>query len=90
MDSILTLPDCWHVDGWRRGVMGVAVHRGANGFRIGVRIYRDYRSRSGGVNVAGGASSIWGVLLGAILIGIINNSLNLIHVSPFWKLAIIG
>ncbi|MDD3521112.1 MAG: ABC transporter permease [Actinomycetota bacterium] len=44
----------------------------------------------GGVAVAGGSGSIWGVLFGAILIGAINSSLNLIGVSPFWKLAING
>jgi len=44
----------------------------------------------GGVAIAGGSGSIWGVLFGAILIGAINNSLNLIRVSPFWKLAING
>lgn len=44
----------------------------------------------GGVNIAGGSGSIWGVLLGSILIGIINNALNLVRISPFWKLAING
>jgi rhamnose transport system permease protein len=44
----------------------------------------------GGVAVAGGSGSIWGVLFGSILIGAINSSLNLIGVSPFWKLAING
>jgi rhamnose transport system permease protein len=44
----------------------------------------------GGVKVTGGSGSILGVLLGSVLIGVINNSLNLIRVSPFWKLAING
>ena len=44
----------------------------------------------GGVKVTGGSGSILGVLLGSILIGVINNALNLIRVSPFWKLAING
>ncbi len=44
----------------------------------------------GGINVAGGSGSIWGVLLGSLLIGIINNALNLVRISPFWKLAING
>lgn len=44
----------------------------------------------GGVKSTGGSGSIIGVLFGAILIGVINNSLNIIHVSPFWKLAING
>ncbi|MBN1838352.1 MAG: ABC transporter permease [Spirochaetales bacterium] len=44
----------------------------------------------GGVKVTGGSGSIFGVLVGSILIGVINNALNLIRVSPFWKLAING
>ena len=44
----------------------------------------------GGVNIAGGSGSIWGVLIGSLLIGIINNALNLVRISPFWKLAING
>ncbi|NQT87016.1 hypothetical protein HQ560_09645 [bacterium] len=44
----------------------------------------------GGVNIAGGSGSVLGVLLGAVLIGTITNSLNLARVSPFWKLAING
>ena len=44
----------------------------------------------GGVNVAGGSGSIFGVLLGSLLIGVINNALNLVRISPFWKLAING
>jgi rhamnose transport system permease protein len=44
----------------------------------------------GGVSIFGGSGSIIGVLFGSILIGTINNSLNIIRVSPFWKLAING
>jgi rhamnose transport system permease protein len=44
----------------------------------------------GGVNIAGGSGSIFGVLLGSLLIGVINNSLNIVRISPFWKLAING
>lgn len=44
----------------------------------------------GGVNVTGGSGSIFGVLFGALLIGVINNALNLVRISPFWKLAING
>lgn len=42
----------------------------------------------GGVNIAGGVGKISGVLLGSILIGILNNALPLLNVSPFWQMAI--
>lgn len=44
----------------------------------------------GGVSVSGGAGKISGVLLGTLLLGIINNALPLINVSPFWQNAIQG
>jgi rhamnose transport system permease protein len=44
----------------------------------------------GGVFIFGGSGSIPGVLLGSLLLGIVANALNLIRVSPFWKLAIQG
>jgi len=44
----------------------------------------------GGVSIAGGVGKISGVLLGAILLGILNNALPLINVSPFWQTGIQG
>ncbi len=44
----------------------------------------------GGVNMAGGSGRIMGILLGALLLGIINNALPLVNVSPFWQTFIQG
>lgn len=44
----------------------------------------------GGVSISGGVGTVPGVLLGALLLGIIENSLILIHISPFWQLAAQG
>jgi len=44
----------------------------------------------GGVSTLGGSGTIPGVLLGSLLLGIIINALNLIRISPFWKLAVQG
>ncbi len=44
----------------------------------------------GGVSINGGVGKITGVLLGALLLGVLNNALPLIHVSPFWQSAIEG
>jgi rhamnose transport system permease protein len=44
----------------------------------------------GGVNIFGGSGSVLGVILGAFLLGIINNSLTLVQISPFWQLAFQG
>ncbi|WP_137151318.1 ABC transporter permease [Devosia sp. FKR38] len=44
----------------------------------------------GGVSIAGGIGSVGGVLLGAIFLGVINNALPVINISPFWQMAISG
>lgn len=44
----------------------------------------------GGVNSAGGSGTISGIFLGSLLLGILNNALPLINVSPFWQQAIQG
>jgi rhamnose transport system permease protein len=44
----------------------------------------------GGVSISGGVGTVTGVLLGALLLGIIQNALTLIRISPFWQLAAQG
>jgi rhamnose transport system permease protein len=44
----------------------------------------------GGVSIAGGTGTISGILLGALLLGILNNALPLVNVSPFWQTFIQG
>ncbi len=44
----------------------------------------------GGVSIAGGIGSVGGVLLGALFLGIVKNALPVVHISPFWQLAISG
>lgn len=44
----------------------------------------------GGVSIAGGVGKISGILLGSIFIGMLNNALPLLNVSPFWQMMIQG
>ena len=44
----------------------------------------------GGVNIFGGSGGVAGVVLGAFLLGIIENALTLVRISPFWQLAAQG
>ena len=44
----------------------------------------------GGVSTLGGSGGVLGVVLGAFLLGIIQNSLTLVRISPFWQLAAQG
>lgn len=44
----------------------------------------------GGTSLAGGEGSIMGTVIGAIIIGVLNNGLNLMDVSPFYQLIVKG
>lgn len=44
----------------------------------------------GGISIAGGIGSVAGTVLGALFLGVINNALPVINVSPFWQMAIAG
>jgi rhamnose transport system permease protein len=44
----------------------------------------------GGVSMLGGIGSVPGILLGALILGIIQNGLTLSSISPFWQLAVQG
>ncbi len=44
----------------------------------------------GGVSFAGGVGTLPGLLLGVFVLGIINNAVNLVGISPFWKQVLYG
>ena len=44
----------------------------------------------GGVSISGGVGTVPGVLLGSLLLGIIQNALTIVRISPFWQLAAQG
>ncbi|MEA5428735.1 ABC transporter permease [Arcicella lustrica] len=44
----------------------------------------------GGTSLSGGRGSILGTVLGAIIIGVLNNGLVLLNVSPFWQQVVKG
>lgn len=44
----------------------------------------------GGISTMGGTGRVFGCLFGALFLGVINNALPVIGVSPFWQMAISG
>lgn len=44
----------------------------------------------GGTSLSGGRGSILGTVLGCLIIGVLNNGLALLKVSPFWQLVVKG
>lgn len=44
----------------------------------------------GGTSVSGGEGSMYGTIIGALIIGIIQNGLNLLQINAFWQQIVIG
>ncbi len=44
----------------------------------------------GGVNIAGGSGTVGGVILGSLFLGVVNNALPVLRLSPFLQMAIQG
>jgi len=44
----------------------------------------------GGTSLSGGRGSILGTVLGCLIIGVLNNGLFLLNVSPFWQQVVKG
>ena len=44
----------------------------------------------GGVSIAGGVGTVFGVVAGCLFLGVIRSALPLIGISPFWQMAVNG
>ena len=44
----------------------------------------------GGASLAGGAGTMAGTLIGALIMGVVRNGLNLLNVSAYWQKSAIG
>lgn len=44
----------------------------------------------GGASLSGGSGTIWGAILGALVIGVLRNGCNLLDISAFWQQVAIG
>ncbi len=44
----------------------------------------------GGTSLSGGKGTVWGTVMGAVIIGVLNNGFVLLDVSPFWQKVVKG
>ena len=44
----------------------------------------------GGTSLAGGQGTIIGTVIGVLIMGVLNNGIILLGISPFWQMTIVG
>ena len=76
------------------GVAGVIVagRIGSGNPQLGMTMELDVITATviGGTSFKGGVGMVWGVVVGALLLGVINNGLDLMNVSPFMQMIVKG
>ena len=74
------------------GVMSAARLYAANGLQLGQSYELDAIAAVilGGTSFVGGIGSIWGTLIGALIIAVLTNGLILLGVSDIWQFIIKG
>ena len=74
------------------GVMSAAQLYSANGLQLGQSYELDAIAAVilGGTSFVGGIGSIWGTLIGALIIAVLSNGLILLGVSDIWQLIVKG
>lgn len=68
------------------GLTGLAVPSAATAYELDVIT----AVLLGGTSLAGGEGSVWGTLIGVMIIGVINNGMILLNIPPYWQIAAKG
>ena len=91
--NVLTF--CYTMSGIMAALAGI-VSVGRSGICNGANATQPYDTDAiaaciiGGASFTGGKGTIWGTLIGAMIMAVIRNGLNLLNVSSFWQQIVIG
>lgn len=75
--------------GMLAGLAGIVVSSrissGQPGLGVGYELDAITAAVIGGTSLSGGIGTVWGTVVGALIIGVLNNSLDLLNVSAYWQ-----
>lgn len=71
-------------------VLSSRIGSGQPGLAVGLELDAIAAAVIGGTSLSGGVGTIWGTIIGALIIGVLNNGLDLLNVSAYWQTIIKG
>lgn len=71
-------------------VLSSRIGSGQPGLAVGIELDAIAAAVIGGTSLSGGVGTIWGTIVGALIIGILNNGLDLLNVSAYWQTIVKG
>jgi inositol transport system permease protein len=71
-------------------VLSSRIGSGQPGLAVGIELDAIAAAVIGGTSLSGGIGTIWGTIVGALIIGVLNNGLDLLNVSAYWQTIIKG
>jgi inositol transport system permease protein len=76
------------------GVAGIVlssrISSGQPGLGMGYELDAIASAVIGGTSFSGGVGTVWGTMIGALIIGTLNNGLDLLNVSAYWQQIVKG
>jgi len=71
-------------------VLSSRIGSGQPGLAVGIELDAIASAVIGGTSLSGGVGTIWGTIIGALIIGVLNNGLDLLNVSAYWQTIVKG
>lgn len=71
-------------------VLSSRIGSGQPGLGVGYELDAIAAAVIGGTSLSGGIGTIWGTIVGALIIGVLNNGLDLLNVSAYWQTIVKG
>jgi inositol transport system permease protein len=71
-------------------VLSSRIGSGQPGLGVGYELDAIASAVIGGTSLSGGIGTIWGTIVGALIIGVLNNGLDLLNVSAYWQTIVKG
>lgn len=71
-------------------VLTARISSGQPGLGVGFELDAIAASVIGGTSLSGGIGSVFGTIVGALVIGVINNGMDLLHINVYWQQIVKG